>query len=66
MKSASSLVRLIAAGAMLITSAPLRASETDDRIEASAKKSYGCKTYLKDDSIKTEINKQKQQHAKNF
>ena len=54
MKSTSSLVLLIAAGAMLITSAPLRASETDDRLEASAKKSYGCKTYLKDDSIKTE------------
>jgi hyperosmotically inducible protein len=42
-----------AAGAMLITSAPLRA-DTDSRIESSAKKSYVFKTYLKDDSIKTD------------
>ena len=32
----------------------LRASDTDGRIESSAKKSYVFKTYLKDDSIKTE------------
>jgi len=32
----------------------LRATETDERIEASAKKSYVFKTYLKDDSIKTQ------------
>jgi len=31
----------------------LRATEMDDRIESSAKKSYVFKTYLKDDSIKT-------------
>jgi hyperosmotically inducible periplasmic protein len=41
-------------GAMCIASTSLRASETDDRIEASASKSYVFKTYLKDDSIKTE------------
>jgi hyperosmotically inducible protein len=34
--------------------APLRASETDDRIESSFNKSYAYKTYLKDDAIKTE------------
>lgn len=39
---------------MLVTIAPLRASDTDDRIESSAKKSYVFKTYLKDDAIKTE------------
>jgi osmotically-inducible protein OsmY len=32
----------------------VRASDTDDRIESSAKKSYVFKTYLKDDAIKTE------------
>lgn len=40
--------------AVLLASVSVRASETDDRIEASAKKSYVFKTYLKDDSIKTE------------
>ena len=44
---------LIAAGAVLVTAAPLRASETDDRIESSFNKSYAYKTYLKDDAIKT-------------
>jgi len=40
--------------AILLTSVPAQASETDERIEASAKKSYVFKTYLKDDSIKAE------------
>ena len=39
---------------LFITSAPLRASDTDSRIESSAAKSYMFKTYLKDDSIKTD------------
>jgi osmotically-inducible protein OsmY len=39
---------------MLITSAPLRAADTDSRIESSAANSYVFKTYLKDDSIKTD------------
>ena len=39
---------------MLISSSPLRAASTDSRIESSAAKSYTFKTYLKDDSIKTE------------
>ncbi|MGA2247345.1 MAG: BON domain-containing protein [Verrucomicrobiota bacterium] len=39
---------------MLITSSPVRAADTDSRIESSAAKSYVFKTYLKEDSIKTE------------
>ena len=53
MKSTYSFAFVMAAGALLVTSTSLRASETDDRIESSAKKSYVFKTYLKDDSIKT-------------
>jgi osmotically-inducible protein OsmY len=45
---------LLTVSALLIASSPLRASETDDRIESSAKKSYVFKTYLADDAIKTE------------
>ena len=45
---------LVAASALLLTGAPLRASQTDDRIESSAKKSYVFKHYLSDDAIKTE------------
>ena len=45
---------LVAASALLLASVPLRASEMDDRIESSAKKSYVFKHYLMDDSIKTE------------
>jgi len=44
----------VAAAAMIVTCMPLRASESDDRIEASFKKSYVYQTYLKDDSVKTE------------
>jgi hyperosmotically inducible protein len=39
--------------AVLLTSATVRASETDERIESSAQKSYVFKTYLKDDAIRT-------------
>ncbi len=39
---------------LLISSSPLRAASTDDRIESSAAKSYIFKTTLKDDAIKTE------------
>jgi osmotically-inducible protein OsmY len=45
---------LVAASALLLAGSPLRASETDDRIESSAKKSYVFKHYLADDAIKTE------------
>ena len=54
MKSTCSLALLAAMSALLVTSASLRASDTDSRIESSAAKSYVFKTYLKNDSIKTE------------
>jgi hyperosmotically inducible periplasmic protein len=44
----------MATSILLVSTVPLRATETDERIEASAKKSYVFKTYLKNDSIKTE------------
>jgi osmotically-inducible protein OsmY len=44
----------MATSLLLVSTAPLRANETDDRIESSAKKSYVFKTYLADDSIKME------------
>ncbi len=53
-KSTYSLALLAATSALLVTSTALRASDMDSRIESSAKKSYVFKTYLKDDSIKTE------------
>ena len=53
MKSTHALALLVAAGTLFITSASLRASDTDDRIESSAKKSHVFKTHLKHDSIKT-------------
>src|ERR1700690_1753620 len=37
---------------LVFTSAPVRASETDDRIDTSFKKTYVYKTYLKDEHIK--------------
>jgi osmotically-inducible protein OsmY len=44
---------LVAAVAALVgSSTPLRASETDDRIESSFTKSFVYKTYLKDEHIK--------------
>jgi osmotically-inducible protein OsmY len=52
-KSTCSCALLAAASALLITGTPLRAADTDNRIESSAAKSYVFKTYLKDDSIKT-------------
>jgi len=53
MKSTCPLALIIAAGAILVTSPSVRASDTDSRIESSAAKSYVFKTYLKDDSITT-------------
>ena len=52
MKTTHTLALLAAVSTMLMTSAPLRAADTDSRIESSAAKSYTFKTYLKDDSIK--------------
>jgi hyperosmotically inducible periplasmic protein len=44
----------LVAGTILMTGTSARASDTDSRIESSAASSYVFKTYLKDDSIKTE------------
>jgi len=54
LKSTYALALLAATGALFVTSTSLLANETDDRIEASAKKSHVFKTHLKNDSIKTE------------
>jgi hyperosmotically inducible protein len=54
MKNIHTLALLAATGALLVTSSPLHAADTDARIESSAKKSYVFKTYLKDDAIKTD------------
>ncbi len=54
MNSKYSKVFIAVTVAVLLTSVSARASETDERIESSAKKSYVYKTYLKDDSIKTQ------------
>lgn len=54
MKRHLPLALIVAAGTLFATTTALRASDADDRIEASARKSYVFKTYLKDDSIKTE------------
>ncbi len=54
LKSTYPLVLLAATGALFVAGISLYAADTDDRIESSAGKSYVFKTYLKDDSIKTE------------
>jgi len=51
--STTKIFSVVAASAMLL-SMTAQASDTDDRIESSAKKSYVFKTYLAKDSIKTE------------
>jgi hyperosmotically inducible protein len=45
------VVMMVAAVALLALSAPVHASEMDDRIESSARDSYVFKTYLKGDDI---------------
>jgi len=54
MKSLFPLTLATVVSTLLITSSPLLAAGTDDRIESAAAKSYVFKTYLKDDSIKTD------------
>ncbi len=54
MKTMFPLTLAAVVSSMLITTSPLRAADTDSRIESAAAKSYVFKTYLKDDSIKTE------------
>jgi hyperosmotically inducible periplasmic protein len=44
-----------AAAAMSVVSTPVRASESDDAIEPSFKKTYVYQTYLKDDAINTQV-----------
>ena len=48
------LALMVAAVFLLVAVVPLQASNSDNRIEKSAKKSYVFKTYLKDDLIKIE------------
>ena len=52
MKAIYSISLMLAAVALLVISVPVCASEMDDRIESSARKSYVFKTYLQADDIK--------------
>ena len=52
MKVTYPLALIMATAALLSSSVALRASDTDDRIESSFKKTYVYKTYLKDEHIK--------------
>jgi osmotically-inducible protein OsmY len=54
MKPTHTFALMATVSTMLISSLPVRAADTDSRIESSAAKSYVFKTYLKDDSIKTD------------
>jgi osmotically-inducible protein OsmY len=51
MRSLCSSAALVTTVALFIASVPLRASETDNRIETSARQSHVFNTYLKDDAI---------------
>ena len=53
MKTMFPLTLAAVVSTMLITSSPLRAADSDSRIESSAAKSYTFKPVLKDDSITT-------------
>ncbi len=53
MKSMLPLTLATVVSTLLITCPPMRAADTDSRIESSAAASYNFKTYLKDDSITT-------------
>jgi hyperosmotically inducible periplasmic protein len=52
MRAAYPLTLIVAVAALVGSSTPLHASETDDRIESSFKKTYVYKTCLKDEHIK--------------
>lgn len=54
-KTVYASVFAVTAAAMSLISVPLRASDTDARIESSFEETYVYKTYLKDDAIKTEV-----------
>jgi osmotically-inducible protein OsmY len=51
-KAMHHVVLIVAVITLLVTNLPVRASEMDDRIELSIKKSYVFRTYLKGDDIK--------------
>jgi osmotically-inducible protein OsmY len=51
MKVTSALALVVAVAALVGSSTPLRAADTDSRIESSFKKTYVYKTYLKDEHI---------------
>jgi hyperosmotically inducible periplasmic protein len=51
-KAMYSVALIVAAVVLLVTGMPVHASTMDDRIQASAEKSYVFKTYLQDDDIK--------------
>ena len=53
-KTVYHLAFAVAAATMIVTSTSLRASETDNRIESSFKKTHVYMTYLKDDAVKIE------------
>ncbi len=53
MKSRFLLTLATGVSTLFITCPPVRAADTDSRIESSAAASYNFKTYLKDDSITT-------------
>jgi len=48
------LTMLVTMASLFLINVPLFASETDDRIESSAKQSYVFKTYLKGDDVKVQ------------
>ena len=54
MKTNYQRILTVVAIAFLASSIPLFASETDERIDSSAKESYVFKTYLKGDAVKVE------------
>ena len=51
MKITSTAALALAVAAFAVSHTPLRASETDDRIETSFKTTYVYKTYLKDEHV---------------
>ncbi|MBA3005498.1 MAG: BON domain-containing protein [Proteobacteria bacterium] len=53
-KTTCRLALMVTAASLFLTNVPVFASETDNRIESSAKQSYVFKTYLKGDDIKIE------------
>jgi osmotically-inducible protein OsmY len=53
-KTLYSLTFVAAAAALFLTGATLQASDADDKVESSFKKTYVYRTYLKDDAIKAE------------